>query len=550
MCALLLPLGMLWGLTACQTRLMGARTPDYDLPRGQQSGIPFRLARPVFTIEKTFKKNADGVDVEAGYQLVVEYRSDPTAVYWVTVDPAEFHETQLVLNFASANVQDGVDDPNSHGFLSGLELSGADKSSTFIQAIGKFVTDAIGLYVLARGNEEVSKLGTAAGAALFALGNNYQAFGFQSQDQALNQVTNIILGGGLDLDPRVPPTNPPLGDMTRLVLTPGAVPPAGRENEFAALQQAALERLATTIAEDLRTYHEWTGIDLLRLYALYQRFSTLASIVNEAMVRPEVLPGQPWTPAQFEALKDRIKASLTVFAMGGGFRLEEFEAASAQALLSLLLHHRFLDALDPKRTQPSDHFLGVEQRLFAVRRLRTTWEERRRLKEFLQTSDKMYGAGSAPPPDVGMVHEVQNASTRILAIDALLTANLIEASQWAPPADTSISEAQDADDVGPWVDAEKKRYRPRWVYRERVPGPARGRGKWLKEYLEALNPGCEPKEAELVVLVERSYPDREVRPDGQPLGLVSEIPLVEKPGAPACPDPPSVAKPCEVAGRR
>ena len=76
---------------ACQTRLVGQKTFDYDPPDCQPIGVPFRMSAPAYVIEKVL---ADDGTIK-GYDLSIEYHSDPHAVYWVNIDPAMFDQMQV-----------------------------------------------------------------------------------------------------------------------------------------------------------------------------------------------------------------------------------------------------------------------------------------------------------------------------------------------------------------------------------------------------------------------------------------------------------------------
>jgi hypothetical protein len=565
---LLLPLGLLGGLSACQTRLVGARSADYDLPRGSHSGIPFRLARPVFVLQQTTKKNAAGETLMDKWEIVIEYRSDPTAVYWVNVDPAEFHESDLTLSFSRVAADAKEDDLSSHGFLTSTKLTSADKSKDFFTALGQLASDVVGMYVLAKSNDRISDgeaaaLAGATAAAqasasadvtvLLPMRNNAAVFG-QEEAATLSLAANIAASAFGDAKPPSPFTD--MKDAAMRLLTPSpmyeqrSVPCSHR-----ALQEKLLRALTASVMTDIVMYKELTGIDLLPLYSLYVKFSKLGAFVEEALKRPILLPGA--TYPDFAALKARIVAASAISAAPprkGGFVLKDYETAKAQALLNLLLQHSFLDALEtpastgagPTGTRHSDEYLAVERRLFAARNLGSAWEERRRLRGFLETGDALYGPASPPAPGVGFVNEVCEAATRVLQIDGLIVAGLANIAMWSEPP-TEVTEPDTTAEYE-FDGAILKRQSLRWVYQDRITDAPMDRAAWLLEYLAQLEPGYEPEPAELVVLVERGYADLEVRPDGRYLGQIPDpddlhriavtelkpCPASSRPGSPPC----------------
>jgi hypothetical protein len=531
-CALLLlPCGMLGGLTACQTRLLGARTPDYDLPRGANSGIPFRLARPVFIIQRTLKTKEDGTKELDKYELVVEYRSDPTAVYWVNVDPALFHKSSLALTFG--RVADGdMDDPNSHGFLTQMKLNGADKSKEFLAALGTFATESVGLYVLSRGNQLADDRLNAYGSMAFAFANNAQAMGFDFET-AVQPFAGDLANA---LGPAVPAS---LGVTTaeaiRLALDPKAVVPRRLEADLALLRQHTASKLRILTVKDLTRFMELTGIELRYLYKLYRENPPLLDIMREALNRPEALPGSPQAHVdELATLKTKIRGELSFIPLTAGFTANAYAKANVAAHLQLLEHHRFIDSLK-NLTQPSTFYVDVERRLFAAANWRAGWDEHRRLEEFLESGTPLYETTSPRAPDPGFVHELKQAAERVLEIDGKVRTMAAKAALWKDPSTSSYSPPKDL--IEDWTEKAHAPMRPRWVYQEQVPGPVVDRGEWLRLYLERFHPNCEPEDGEFVVLVERSYPDREVRPDGRILGQVTEIQMVPK----------ETAEPCQLA---
>lgn len=502
-------LAALTALGACQTRLSGAKTLGYDLPRGSSSGVPFRMSRPVFVIRTT---PGDSTKPRS-LSLSVEYRSDPSAVYWIAPSVAESHESKLALTFGWDAAD--LNDPSSHGTLGALQSTGADRSKGFIEAIGSFAVSAIGLYALAEGNSVFGAALTSAGSGA---GSPFELL--TQEGLAALSAQGLASGSGYEevgsALVRVLPAGPQgLLQGARLVRW-------DRLERYVECAKDPEERLRAALGEFLQL----TGFDITALIGARLRSPQIQDTVDRVL---EILT--PLSSASAEhatrlvELRQELSRCARTLRIESSDGLEGLRKARILAQWNLL-RARFYEDVRLGQVAPSEAREAAEEALYGALDARDLWLERRRLRTLLQSQDALYAPGAHPGPATGMVAELREARARIDAIEAVIADEAgtvvleFDTASRPAPALTSIAPTKD---VWDGTRPEDRLERPRWVYQGAVPSTQRE--QWLADYLRRCDPAAEgvpAKDGELVVLVERSYPDREVRPTGLP-GACKEV---------------------------
>jgi hypothetical protein len=319
----------------------------------------------------------------------------------------------------------------------------------------------------------------------------------------------------------------PVGDLLRR-LRPATPPEAALTGpEIQAFGKATQD----VLEKALDRYAALTGVRLHVLLEEYRRAPLMGRVLIETVRQHPALDADK--TAELDALKEQIAALITVRAPLIPANFEAFRTANVRARWEILRQQMYQDLLAATRGH-SDGYRDAEELLYAAVGRHELWLEKSRLEQFLAEKRPLYGEGAPTPPAAGLVGEVKSARERVTAIVAEVTlavTELVLIDDEASLPRTSLPPT----DFGPWASKAfcDAHCRPRWAYY--TGGQRQDRAVWLEQHLRAnmspaekaqLNPcrAAAPEEnppspwpyvaedGELVLLVERSHPDREVRP--------------------------------------